>query len=188
MKLYIIRHGESENNLKDCWTGWYDAALTEKGREDARKAGELLKGIAFDSVYCSDLQRARETARIALPGYEAEATPLIREVNVGNLANKPISFPEGEARKRMATVGYGEFGGEDYKEFAARLRQFMDKVKNPEGQTVAAVCHGGCMRTFLDIVMGQVMPHHKFVCGNCAVAVYEYKNDSWRLHSWMNIV
>ena len=57
MRLYVIRHGESENNLKKCWTGWYDAPLTEKGRQDARKAGTFLQGITFDKIYASDLSR-----------------------------------------------------------------------------------------------------------------------------------
>ena len=50
MKLYVIRHGESENNVKTCFTGWMDVNLTEKGIADAHKAGELLRDVTFDRV------------------------------------------------------------------------------------------------------------------------------------------
>ena len=45
MKIYVIRHGESVNNLKGLWTGWSDVELTEKGVLDAKKAGEFIKDV-----------------------------------------------------------------------------------------------------------------------------------------------
>ena len=68
MKLYIVRHGESETNRKGLWTGWLDVALTDKGIADAERVRDTLRGIKFDKVYSSDLQRARVTCEIALPG------------------------------------------------------------------------------------------------------------------------
>ena len=55
MNVYIIRHGESENNVKKCWTGWKDVDLTEKGYEDARYAGRILSGVSFGRIFSSDL-------------------------------------------------------------------------------------------------------------------------------------
>ena len=77
MKLYLIRHGESEGNLLGVFSGWLQHNLTEKGREDACKAGRIIKKVKFDKVYSSDLNRAIETAKIALPDYECEPTPLM---------------------------------------------------------------------------------------------------------------
>lgn len=57
MLIYFIRHGESETNLNIRLTGWYDTPLTEKGIEDAKKAGEFLKNVHFDKVFTSDLMR-----------------------------------------------------------------------------------------------------------------------------------
>ena len=57
MKLYLVRHGESQTNLEHRFTGQADAPLSEQGKEDARKAGEKLKGLHFDRVYSSDLCR-----------------------------------------------------------------------------------------------------------------------------------
>lgn len=62
MRVYVIRHGESETNLNKKWTGWLDVHLTDKGKDDAKKAGDFLKNIAFEKIYASDLSRAVETA------------------------------------------------------------------------------------------------------------------------------
>jgi len=65
-KLVLVRHGQSIWNLQNRFTGWVDVPLTEKGKEEAYKAGELLKDIRFDVAYTSALTRAQETLRIIL--------------------------------------------------------------------------------------------------------------------------
>ena len=67
-KLVLLRHGESTWNKENRFTGWTDVDLTDKGREEARMAGQLLKadGYAFDIVFTSVLTRAIRTANIAL--------------------------------------------------------------------------------------------------------------------------
>jgi len=66
--LVLLRHGQSEWNLKNVFTGFTDVDLTEKGIEEAINAGKLLKeeGISFDQVFTSTLKRANETAELAL--------------------------------------------------------------------------------------------------------------------------
>ena len=91
MLVYLIRHGESQSNLDKIWSGWNDVPLTEKGKLDAKKAGEYLDGIKFDKIYSSDLSRAKNTAEIAIPGCEYEQTPLLREINVGEIVGKPFN-------------------------------------------------------------------------------------------------
>ena len=68
MRVYVIRHGESETNLSKHWTGWMDVSLTEKGYEDARGAGRIIGDVTFDRIFSSDLHRAKETAMTAIPG------------------------------------------------------------------------------------------------------------------------
>src|SRR5690606_34031864 len=77
-KLVLMRHGESQWNLENRFTGWTDVDLTELGREQARKAGELLKekGFEFDLAYCSVLKRAIRTLWIALDAMDAMHTPV----------------------------------------------------------------------------------------------------------------
>ena len=77
-KLVLMRHGESQWNLENRFTGWTDVDLTETGREQARKAGELLKkeGYTFDLAYSSGLKRAIRTLWIALDAMDAMYTPV----------------------------------------------------------------------------------------------------------------
>ena len=72
--LVVSRHGESEWNLLGKWTGQTDVSITEKGKEDSRKVGELLRGYTFDAIYTSDLKRTIETMRAHLEtmGHEGE--------------------------------------------------------------------------------------------------------------------
>jgi 2,3-bisphosphoglycerate-dependent phosphoglycerate mutase len=64
--LALVRHGTSTYNEKGIWTGWDNPELTEKGKEDAKTAGEHLKDIHFDEAFCSELQRQRMTLQIIL--------------------------------------------------------------------------------------------------------------------------
>ncbi|CAB3670434.1 MULTISPECIES: 2,3-diphosphoglycerate-dependent phosphoglycerate mutase [Achromobacter] len=77
-KLVLMRHGESQWNLENRFTGWTDVDLTDTGREQARKAGELLKkeGFTFDLAYTSVLKRAIRTLWIALDAMDAMYTPV----------------------------------------------------------------------------------------------------------------
>jgi 2,3-bisphosphoglycerate-dependent phosphoglycerate mutase len=65
-QLVIIRHGQSQWNLENRFTGWVDVELSEKGIEEAKKAGEMLKGYKFDAAYTSDLKRAQNTLQTIL--------------------------------------------------------------------------------------------------------------------------
>lgn len=77
-KLVLMRHGESQWNLENRFTGWTDVDLTETGRAQARRAGEMLKeqGFEFDLAYCSVLKRAIRTLWIALDAMDAMYTPI----------------------------------------------------------------------------------------------------------------
>jgi 2,3-bisphosphoglycerate-dependent phosphoglycerate mutase len=78
-KLVLMRHGESQWNLENRFTGWADVDLTDKGREEARRAGELLKteGYDFDLCYTSVLKRAIRTTWIALDAMDRMYLPLV---------------------------------------------------------------------------------------------------------------
>ncbi len=77
-KLVLMRHGESQWNLENRFTGWTDVDLTDAGREQARLAGELLRaqGYEFDLAYASVLKRAIRTLWIALDAMDAMHTPI----------------------------------------------------------------------------------------------------------------
>ena len=80
-KLVLLRHGESEWNQENRFTGWHDVDLTAKGEEEGRRSGQLLKdeGFAFDVVYTSLLKRAIRTMWLALEELDQTWVPVHRE-------------------------------------------------------------------------------------------------------------
>ena len=188
MKIYFIRHGESENNLLGRWTGWHDAALTEKGISDAIAARKILSCVKFDKVFSSDLSRAVKTASTALPSHEIETTMLLREIDVGELTNQPLSAMTYENKMKVFTEGYADFSGESRDDFYKRIESFIDSVRSLECENIAAFTHGGWMMGVLDVIFGMTVPRKAIICENCAVAVFNLEKDgSVKLHSWINI-
>jgi 2,3-bisphosphoglycerate-dependent phosphoglycerate mutase len=76
--LVLVRHGESQWNLENRFTGWVDIALSDKGKEEAQQAGEKLRGMHFDQGFTSVLQRAIKTMDIILEviGITTRKSPL----------------------------------------------------------------------------------------------------------------
>ena len=88
MRLYLVRHGQSEGNVAKTFHGHTDYPLTELGREQARQAGEKLKDTAFVRCVASDLSRAWDTALSCVTGRGMipERCPGLREQFVGGMA------------------------------------------------------------------------------------------------------
>src|SRR5258708_31093554 len=75
-KLVLVRHGQSQWNLENRFTGWVDVPLSEKGREEAKHAGQSLKSIHFDNAFTSNLERAQNTLNIILEQIGQEGLPI----------------------------------------------------------------------------------------------------------------
>lgn len=187
MKLYLIRHGQSETNLKKCFTGWAQVDLTEQGRADAVSVRPMLEKIKFDKIYSSDLIRAMHTAELAIPGCSYETTPLLREVGMGSLELQPIAEVEADMQaKNTRQLGYAMYGGESKEQLRQRAKDFLELVRCQNDQTVAAFSHWGTIGAMLDEVFGINLPKMKMVCKNCTVCILEYEKETWKLHSWIN--
>lgn len=190
MKLYLIRHGESENNKLGLYTGWTDANLTEKGFEDAKRVRKYIEDVQFDKIYSSDLTRAKKTAETAIPGCVYEETHLLREINLGELEGNKISLCAGifgeDYLKNIAETNYKPYGGENYEEFMVRVKKFLDMVSESGYENVAAFAHGGFLRRCAYYILGMTIPRKLFPCKNCAIEILEYKDGEWNIHSLIN--
>ena len=181
MKLYMVRHGQSVANFNKQHVGWGQVPLTEKGEEDARGAGEILKNYRFDKVYSSDLLRAMQTQKIALPNEDAELCELIREVGVGWLSGKKFEDCEkelGEEYINLRTLGdFRSFGGEDKNSHRDRVQRFFDMVAKEGNESVAAFTHAGTIFRAFDLTIGadEEMPFPK----NCGIFLFEFKDGKW---------
>ena len=189
MELYAIRHGQSAANAIQAHAGWAQVPLTELGREQAAKTGELLKGLEFERIIVSDLLRARETAQIALPGRNFEQDPRLRETNVGSLQGRrvvelPAELGEEYVRRRVAR-DYRVYGGEDTHAHYDRVAEFMKDLESaPDDARIAAVCHEGTIMAMLCYVLHTDIPRNIIHVANCAVCAFRYKNGTWELGEW----
>jgi len=191
MQLYVIRHGQSEDNVAKRHSGWAECSLTEKGMEDAVRAGNLLKGIAFDKVFSSDTRRARQTCALALPDANPEYTPLIRETNVGSLTGLEVEECirrwGDEYNERRKARNFCPYGGENLAMHTERVREFLTMVQNGGWNTVAAFSHGGSIHCMLDLVTGAVQNKADFPCSNGSVSVFTFENGVWSLTEWNRV-
>lgn len=188
MKLYMVRHGQSETNLARCFTGWSQVNLTEKGVQDAKRAGEYLKGIPFDRIYSSDLIRAVQTAQYAIPGCEPIQMSELREIGLGELEMRYIPDCEAQLGESFAenrrNYDYTSYGGENRDMMEARVRRFLEMLENDPCENVVAFAHAGTLQTALDVVMDMRMNRYHVSCLNGSVAVFEHFNGRWLLRTW----
>ena len=190
MKLWVVRHGESETNAEHRHGGWFQASLTQKGIKQAERAGEILKEIQFDRVISSDLVRARQTAEAALPKNKIELEPLIREINVGCLQGRFVSEcleaygqPYVENKK---SGDYTSYGGENRAMHLKRIAEFMKKAEAFNEENVAVFTHEFVLRGMLNYALDMDIQKPRVFCGNCCIGVLEYTDGLWRLFGWHN--
>ena len=133
--LYLVRHGQTKENLERIFQGHLPGTLTEEGIEQAKQLREELKDIRFDSIICSDLQRAVDTVDILLDGEEVEyyRTELLREVNWGSWTGMLIK--DVDIKNLPSDVETQEMLYERAGDFVKYLK------KNYDG-TILAVGHG----------------------------------------------
>ena len=179
MKLFLVRHGQTVTNLEQRWTGQMDVALTELGRQEAESIRPILEKFTFDKVFSSDLSRAVITQQLALPGYTAEQTPLLREFDVGTLAGKYFSEIPVEQRK-----SYDYYGGESNRDVCNRVRQFLKELEGKPWENVAAFAHNGVLGSALRVILNADISGAVIRSGNCAIHVFEFDGKNWRLLAW----
>ena len=167
--LVLCRHGQSEWNLKNLFTGWKDPSLTEKGVAEAKAAGERLKArnLTFDVCYTSVLQRAQITAELILAelgqtGLETHKDLALNERDYGELngLNKDDARAKwGEEQVHVWRRSYDTPppGGESLKDTAARVLPYYIHVILPDllsGKTVLVAAHGNSLRALIMALEG----------------------------------
>ncbi len=162
--LVLVRHGQSEWNEKNLFTGWKDPKLTPRGVDEAIKAGKELKeaGYSFDKMFTSDLFRAQDTGRIILEQMDIPSIEVIKDVslnerNYGDLAG----LNKDEARKKWGEdqvhIWRRSFdvpppGGESLKDTAERVLPYFKENIIPElieGLNILVAAHGNSLRALV---------------------------------------
>jgi 2,3-bisphosphoglycerate-dependent phosphoglycerate mutase len=192
--LVLVRHGQSDWNLKNLFTGWRDVDLSPKGVEEAKAAGARLKarGLAFDVCFTSALIRAQNTLKLILSELGQDGLPTTRdqalnERDYGDLSglNKDDARKKwGEEQVKIWRRSYDVQppGGESLKDTVARALPFYCQRILPEvlnGQRVLVAAHGNSLRALvmvLDKLTPQTIPSMELETG--VPLVYRLNADS----------
>lgn len=161
-KLVLLRHGESQWNLENRFTGWVDVPLSPKGEEEARAAGQKLAGITFDRAYTSVLKRAVDTLAIVLgvigqTGLPIEKDKALNERMYGELQglNKTETAQKyGEQQVKIWRRSYDvpPPGGESLKDTADRVLPYYEQHIRPQilaGKNILIAAHGNSLRALV---------------------------------------
>ena len=160
--LVLVRHGQSLWNLENRFTGWVDVPLTPKGREEAKRAGERLKGMRFDVAYTSVLSRAEETLRIILETMGVNGLPVIRDQALNerhygdlqglNKAETAEKFGADQVKKWRRSYDVPPPNGESLELTAKRTLPFFERAIGGDirqGKNVLVVAHGNSNRSIV---------------------------------------
>ncbi|MFN2377991.1 MAG: 2,3-diphosphoglycerate-dependent phosphoglycerate mutase [Candidatus Binatia bacterium] len=162
--LALVRHGQSQWNLENRFTGWVDVPLTDLGLTEARRAGELLKeaGADFDIAFTSDLVRAQETLRIILEvlgrsDLPTERDKALNERHYGalqglNKAETAAKYGKDQVHIWRRSYDVPPPEGESLKDTAARTLPYFDARILPElrkGRNVIVAAHGNSLRSIV---------------------------------------
>ncbi len=167
--LVLLRHGESQWNKENRFTGFTDIDLSETGVEEAKKAGISVKDVKFDKVFTSTLKRAYRTAELAMEAagqkHEFVRHDDLRERDYGDLTglNKDEmrkKFGEEQVHIWRRSYDVRPPGGESLKDVVARVEPYYHAHIEPllkEGKNVLMAAHGNTLRAML-IILGEYTP------------------------------
>jgi alpha-ribazole phosphatase len=184
-RLILIRHSQTDYNLENKYCGFKDVGLNKIGKAQARRIEAKLKDLKIDKIFCSDLKRSCQTAKIIFGNRRRIVkNKNLREINFGiweGLSYKQIL--------RRSTATYKKWlknpfrvdipSGEKMSHFVNRIKKELKKIIKNKSDTVALVTHSGPMRVILNTLLRikqkdfwhlRIKPE--------AIYVIEYKNSS----------
>lgn len=161
-KLILLRHGQSQWNLENRFTGWIDVDLSPQGEKEAEMAGQLLQNLPIDAVFSSVLKRAIRTAEIALQAAGKNSLQIIKDPALNERMYGDLQgMNKDEARKIFGaetvqlwrrSYDIAPPNGESLKDVQARVIPYYKKHIEPllqEGKNVLVVAHGNSLRALV---------------------------------------
>ena len=193
MKIYIIRHGETDANKNGVLQGASNWPLNEDGIKLAKITGEKMKDIKFDACFSSPLDRAKKTAELVLEysenNIEIQCDDRIKEINMGIYEGKKILPGQLEVPlikillfKRNAYWAGRFKGGETARECSKRTQEFLKELSTKNYENVLVSTHGCAMRAMLNMLYENKKDFWQGrVPYNCAVNIVEVNDGKMTL-------
>ncbi len=167
MKIYLIRHSESIDDIENCYGGSADFALTENGKDKVKESRKLIENYRIEKIYTSPYKRAFQTAQILNENMKVEIKVIddIRELNSHGIrtgVNKELAkdifsyvFQQEEYKNTGYYLGKTFLGGEDIEEFDKRVKEAINFImRDSKGlDAIAIVTHGGVHRSIFKNIL-----------------------------------
>jgi broad specificity phosphatase PhoE len=186
VRLYLIRHGRTNNNVEQVTQGWSDTDLDEIGKAQAKAVAHYFESTPLSQIFSSDLKRSYETALPTgeLKAIQIERTPLLRERSLGQLENAPMSelrkafedeiLRTGEDRCKVRPMGV-----ESAYDVMDRVSEFAALVPKNQGN-VAVFTHGMTQECLLCHLIGApVESSRSFNFDNASITVLMWDWNVW---------
>lgn len=192
-RLVLVRHGQSQWNLENRFTGWVDVDITPKGEEEAKRAGQQLKGNKFDKAYTSDLKRAQRTLSFILSEIGQSSIPVVKdkalnERHYGDLqgldkAETAKKYGDEQVHIWRRSYDVPPPNGESLKDTAERTLPYFRSVIVPElkaGKNILIAAHGNSLRSIVmeleNLTKEQVL---NLNIGTAEPISYDYKDGKF---------
>ncbi len=179
MKLIIVRHGETFENIKGIFQGHLNSQLTPNGLEQSKNIAEKLKNIKIDCAYSSDLDRALDTCKEILkfhPETNLIPTKILREQSKGVLEGK-IKLKK--SNLEIPNYNFKPRSGESLSEVWDKVIPFLEKIKNEyKNKTLLIVSHRGPISCLLTHLNNETLENQKkyLPSGNTAISTININN------------
>ena len=181
MKVYLVRHGETEYNKNHLVQGHTNIPLNETGIMQAKEAAKHLVGVKLDAAYSSTMDRAHDTCRYMLDNSGHENLNITRDERV-------IEKHYGKFEEATYEAWYKAQDESDLDtvekddSIVARMENFLkEKYNEHKDETIIVVCHGACIRIFLD---GNNLRPNKDFIKNTAVNILNYDGEKFELEAY----
>jgi len=161
-RLILLRHGESQWNLENRFTGWVDVPLSPRGIQEAKNAGEKLRSFTFNRAFTSVLTRATETLRLVLEAIGQTNIPIERDKALNermygelqglNKADTAKKYGEEQVKIWRRSYDIAPPGGESLKDTADRVLPYYETRIKPyilQGETILISAHGNSLRALV---------------------------------------
>jgi broad specificity phosphatase PhoE len=186
LRLFLVRHGETDANLNHLIQGTSDGPLNKTGITQAAKLGQFLKHVHFDHIYASDLKRAKDTAAM-VAGYHnlsVEIDLRLREWDCGELDGMPASVFLNMIKETGKPISlFVPPGGETVKDVRFRADSLLADLKNRHmGEAVLLCAHGDIMRMIFSCLLNiGIDEANAFYFNNASYSILEFNGEGWKL-------
>ncbi len=184
MKLYCVRHGETEYNLQRRIQGQFDSALSELGHKQCEAVAEALAGLSCDVVIASPLRRAEETAQYIAKrlNLQLKLEPRLMEINAGVFQGHvwhelDEHFPEEAARWRSQDPDFRIPGGESRRDVMLRTAAAFHAIREAGYARAIVVAHGGSLSAAFKSLLDIPASRTPFELGNGTISTIHWKKE-----------